>query len=76
MTGQLEPAPADDLEVGEVGLPKLVGRGGRIGEAIGRFHQDKGRTRDQMWTPRRPNSLVRTSFVRPILRKRALMSLG
>jgi len=32
--GQVEPVPADDLEVGEVGLPKLVGRGRRIGEAI------------------------------------------
>ena len=24
--GQVEPAPTDDLEVGEVGLPELVGR--------------------------------------------------
>jgi 4-alpha-glucanotransferase len=32
--GQIEAAPANDLEVGKVGLPKLVGRGRRIGEAI------------------------------------------
>jgi hypothetical protein len=29
--GQIEPAPAGDLEVGEVGLPKVVGRGRRNG---------------------------------------------
>ena len=48
------PSPADDLEVGEVGLPKLVGRGRRIGEAIGRLHQDEGRARDQTMVLQEP----------------------
>src|SRR6266436_9733898 len=30
--GQIEPAPADDLQIREVGLPKLVWGGRRIGE--------------------------------------------
>jgi hypothetical protein len=32
---QIEPAPADDLEIGEVGLPELVGRRGLVLELIG-----------------------------------------
>ena len=35
------------LSRGEVGLPKLVGRGRWIGEAIGRLHRGEGRARDQ-----------------------------
>jgi hypothetical protein len=45
--GQIEPAPTDDLQIREIGLPKLVWGGRRIGEAIGRLHQDEGRARDQ-----------------------------
>ena len=33
---QIEPAPADDLEIGEVGLPELVGGGGLVLELVGR----------------------------------------
>ena len=32
---EIEPTPADDLEVGEVGLPELVWRGGLVGELLG-----------------------------------------
>jgi hypothetical protein len=49
-----EPAPADDLQIGEVGLPKLVWGGRRIGEAIGRLHQDEGRGRDQAMVLQEP----------------------
>src|SRR5215831_13030941 len=52
--GQIEPAPADDLQIGEVGLPKLVWGGRRIGEAIGRLHQDEGRARDQAMVLQEP----------------------
>src|SRR5260370_31603635 len=53
-SGQVEPAPADDLEVGEVGLPKLVWSGSRISEAIGRLHQDEGRAGDQAMALQEP----------------------
>jgi len=56
--GQVEPAPADDLEVGEVGLPKLVCGGRRIGEAIGRLHQDEGRAGDQAMVLQEPITLA------------------
>src|SRR5215467_4433021 len=52
--GQIEPAPADDLQIGEVGLPKLVWGGRGIGEAIGRLHQDEGRARDQAMVLQEP----------------------
>src|SRR6516164_9021904 len=47
-------SPADDLQIGEVGLPKLVWGGRRIGEAIGRLHQDEGRARDQAMVLQEP----------------------
>src|SRR5438132_11766735 len=52
--GQIEPAPADDLQIGEVGLPKLVWGGRRVSEAIGRLHQDEGRARDQAMVLQEP----------------------
>ena len=45
---QIEPTPADDLEVGEVGLPHLVGAGGLGLEIVRSFHHDIGRTTDQI----------------------------
>lgn len=35
--GQAIPTPADDLEVGEVGLPHLVDGGGFVRELVGNF---------------------------------------
>jgi hypothetical protein len=46
--GQVEPALADDLEVGEVGLPQFVRRGGLGVELVGRLHHDEGRAGDQV----------------------------
>ena len=46
--GEIEPAPAGDLEVSEVGLPKLVGRCGLGVELIGGFNDDKRRAGDQV----------------------------
>ena len=45
---QIEPTPADDLEVGEVGLPKLIGSRGLVLELIGRLDDDEGWTGDQI----------------------------
>ena len=39
---QIHPAPADDLELGEVGLPHLVRPGGLGMEAIGRLDHHVG----------------------------------
>ena len=45
---KVEPPPACDLEVGEVGLPELVRRRGLLGEGIGRPDHDEGRAGDQV----------------------------
>src|SRR6187455_470160 len=45
---QIEPAPADHLEVGEVGLPELVGRRGLVLELVRRLHDDVGGAGDQI----------------------------
>ena len=45
---QIEPAPADHLEIGEVGLPQLIGRRRLVLELIGRLHDDEGRAGDQV----------------------------
>ena len=45
---QVHPAPADDLEVGEVGLPHLVGRTGLVGKLAGCLDDDERRTGDQV----------------------------
>ena len=50
--GEIAPAPARDLEIGEVGLPELVGRRGLVLEFLGRFDDDVGRTGDKS-RPRR-----------------------
>ena len=44
----IEPAPADDLEVGEVGLPQLVRGCGLVAELIGCLDDDEGRAGDQV----------------------------
>jgi len=41
--GEIVPAPVRDLEIGEVGLPELVGRRGLIPELFGRFDDDVSR---------------------------------
>ena len=38
---EVEPAPADDLEIGKVGLPQLVHRRGLVTELISRRHHSK-----------------------------------
>src|SRR3954447_9983228 len=45
---EVKPAPTDDLEIGEVGLPKLVRRCRLILELISGLHDDVGRTGDQI----------------------------
>src|SRR3954454_4234305 len=46
--GEIIPAPADDLEAGEVGLPQLVGRRGLVLELLGRLDDDVGGAGDQV----------------------------
>ena len=45
---QIEPAPADDLQIGEVGLPELVGRRGLVAELVRRLDDDVGGAGDQI----------------------------
>ena len=46
--GQIVPTPADDLEVGEVGLPHLVRRGRLVTELVGGLDHDEGGAGDQI----------------------------
>src|SRR4029077_19829773 len=45
---EVKPAPADDLEIGEVGLPKLVWRRRLVLELIGGLDDNVSRTSDQV----------------------------
>ena len=45
---QIEPAPADHLQIGEVGLPQLVGRRVLVLERVSRLNHDEGRAGDQV----------------------------
>src|SRR6185369_15103885 len=45
---QVEPAPPDHLEVGEIGLPQLVGCCRLVLEGIGGLDHDEGRAGDQI----------------------------
>ena len=45
---EIVPAPAGDLEIGEVGLPELVGRRGLVLELVGRLDDDVGRAGDEV----------------------------
>jgi len=47
--GQVEPAPADDLQVGKVSLPEFVRPGSLVAELIGRADHHMGRRRDQVF---------------------------
>src|SRR5262245_16677546 len=51
---EIEPAPTDDLEIGEVGLPELVRRRGLVLELIRRLHHDEGWTDDQVMCLEQP----------------------
>ena len=46
--GEIAPAPACDLEIGEVGLPELVGRRCLVLKFLGRFDDDVGRAGDKI----------------------------
>ena len=46
--GEIVLTPAGDLEIGEVGLPELVGRRGLVLELLGRFDDDVGRAGDKI----------------------------
>ena len=48
MAGEVVPAPADDLEIGEVGLPELVGRSCLVLELVGGLDDDEGWAGDQV----------------------------
>ena len=39
---EIEPSPADDLQVREVGLPELIDGGRLVFKLIGRLHHDEG----------------------------------
>ncbi len=39
---EIEPAPADDFEIGKVGLPQLIDVRGFVFELIGCFDDNKG----------------------------------
>src|SRR5664279_2455376 len=45
---EIEPAPADHLEIGEVGLPELVRRRRLVLELVGSLYDDVSRTGDQV----------------------------
>ena len=45
---EVEPAPAENLEISEVGLPKLINGRGFIFELAGRFDDDEGRAGNQV----------------------------
>jgi hypothetical protein len=45
---QIDPAPAGDLEVGEVGLPELVDGGGLVLELVRRLDHHISRTGDEV----------------------------
>ena len=45
---EVVPAPARDLEIGEVGLLELVGRRGLVPEFLGRFDDDVSRAGDKI----------------------------
>lgn len=45
---QIEPTPADDLQICEVGLPELVGRCRLVMEFVGGLDDDEGRAGDQV----------------------------
>jgi hypothetical protein len=51
---QIEPTPADDLEVSEVGLPELVRRCCLLLELVGRLDDDEGRPGDQIVSLEQP----------------------
>ena len=44
---QIEPAPADDQQVGEISLPQLVYPCGRVTEVVGGLEQNEGRAGDE-----------------------------
>ena len=45
---EIEPSPADDLQIGEVFLPKLIDRGGFVFELVRSLDYDKGWAGDQV----------------------------
>ena len=51
---QIQPAPADDLEVGKVGLPELVRSCGLVLERIGGLDDDEGGAGDQIMGLQKP----------------------
>ena len=60
---QVEPPPADDLEIGEVGLPELVGSRRLVPELIRSPHHHVGWSRDQVFGF---ENAVRIAFKQPI----------
>ena len=51
---QIEPASADYLQIGEVRLPELVGRGRLVRELTSSFHHDEGWAGDQVMRLQQP----------------------
>ena len=46
--GEVVPAPADDLEIGEIGLPELVGRSCLVPKLVSGLDDDEGWAGDQV----------------------------
>jgi hypothetical protein len=46
--GQIIPAPANDLEIGKIGLPQRVDCGCLVLKLAGGFHDDEGRAGNQI----------------------------
>ena len=45
---EIVPTPPRDLDIGEVGLPELVGRRGLVLELLGRFDDDVSRAGNEI----------------------------
>ena len=63
--GEIVPAPARDLEIGEVGLPELVRHRGLVLEFLGRFDDDVGRASDEIVRFQQPRPPRQSIFPRP-----------
>lgn len=58
---QVEPAPTDDLQTGEISLPKLARPNGLLMELIRCFDGDAGWAGDQILRLQKPVSAMPTS---------------
>ena len=67
---QVIPAPADDLEVGEVGLPELIGRRRLVFELVGGLYHGECRACDQVMRLQKAIHACFRDEVRHLVRER------